>query len=48
MNLLQEKILYQINDYQKNQLKSVTKISPLSSENIGKYEFFTGEDILPD
>ena len=24
------------------------KISALSSRNVGKYEFFTGEDILPE
>ena len=32
---------------QDNANREAAKISPLSSEKIGKYEYFTGEEILP-
>ena len=32
---------------QDNINREAAKISPLSSEKIGKYEYFTGEEILP-
>ena len=28
--------------------RQTTKISVLSSENVGKYDFLTGEDVLPE
>ena len=28
--------------------RQTTKISALSSENVSKYEFFTGKDVLPE
>ena len=28
--------------------KQTAKISPLSSGNVGKYEFLTGEEVLPE